>query len=292
MPFVCRPLFLYVFHPAQRVAAWHWVAAWGLGAAALSTSVHGAEAALAGATPAACAAGWDQLLTPAQREEQSRLRRCSAAVGKPSRPVLAAQLGVYKYSSSRLLDVRAVGTQRTGMGIAPRPSVPASRPLPRAGDPPKVRANGPASLAPLVDHAAREHDIDPLLLHSIARVESRHRPDAVSHAGARGLMQVILPTARRFGVEGADQLHDPQTNLQVSARYLKTLQQRFGNDLELVLAAYNAGEGAVEKHGRRIPPYRETQEYVRKVLSEYALLRNVSRGQVGLAAVSSEKGSL
>ena len=83
-------------------------------------------------------------------------------------------------------------------------------------------------------------------------------------------MQVILPTARRFGVEGADQLHDPQTNLQVSARYLKTLQQRFGNDLELVLAAYNAGEGAVEKHGRRIPPYRETQEYVRKVLAEYA----------------------
>ena len=146
-----------------------------------------------------------------------------------------------------------------------------------------MRTSSPVGLAPLVDRTAQEHDIDPLLLHSIARVESRHQPDAISHAGARGLMQVIPPTARRFGVEGAEQLHDPQTNLRVSARYLKTLQQRFGNDLELVLAAYNAGEGAVEKHGRKIPPYRETQDYVRKVLAEYVLLRGVSARQAGHA---------
>lgn len=220
------------------------------------------------------------------------MRGCPAVSGKSGRPVLAAQMGVYKYSSSRQLNVGNVGVQQPGIRRAePRSDLPLRSPQ-RASDSLQVRTSGPASLAPLVDHAAREHDIDPLLLHSIARVESRHKPEAVSHAGARGLMQVILPTARRFGVEGADQLHDPQTNLQVSARYLKTLQQRFGNDLELVLAAYNAGEGAVEKHGRRIPPYRETQEYVRKVLSEYALLRNVSRSQVGLAAAISEKGSL
>lgn len=97
-------------------------------------------------------------------------------------------------------------------------------------------------------------------------------------------MQVIVPTARRFGVETAQQLHHPGTNLDVSARYLKTLQQRFGNDLPLVLAAYNAGEGAVEKYGRRIPPYQETQGYVRKVLSEYALLRRVSLRQMAGAA--------
>jgi lysozyme len=201
-------------------------------------------------------------------------------------------MGVYRNSSSRLLNVGMAGIQQPGARAAQRRSDAKSHPSARTSESLQVRTNGPAGLAPLVDHAAREHDIDPLLLHSIARVESRHQPDAVSHAGARGLMQVILPTARRFGVEGADQLHDPQTNLQVSARYLKTLQQRFGNDLELVLAAYNAGEGAVEKHGRRIPPYRETQEYVRKVLAEYALLRNVSRSQVGLVSAISEKGSL
>jgi lysozyme len=143
----------------------------------------------------------------------------------------------------------------------------------------------PAVLAPLIDRTAQTHDIDPLLLHAIARVESRHQPRAVSSAGAHGLMQVIVPTARRFGVDAAPQLHDPQTNLQVSARYLKTLQQRFGNDLTLVLAAYNAGEGAVEKHGRRVPPYRETQDYVRKVLSEYSLLRRVSAQRGGGAGL-------
>ena len=292
MPPVSHPLFHHVSSAALRMACRRWVAPWGLlGAAFASVAcAGGAEAVLV--APAACAAGWDQLLTPAEREEQVRLRGCQAASGKAGRPVLAAQMGVYRHSSSRLLNVGIVSTPRPGARAAQQRPDSKSQPSLRASESLQVRTHGPADLAPLVDHAAREHDIDPLLLHSIARVESRHQPDAVSPAGARGLMQVILPTARRFGVEGADQLHDPQTNLQVSARYLKTLQQRFGNDLELVLAAYNAGEGAVEKHGRRIPPYRETQEYVRKVLAEYAVLRNVSRGQVGLAAVISEKGSL
>ncbi|MDO5088064.1 MAG: transglycosylase SLT domain-containing protein, partial [Comamonadaceae bacterium] len=92
------------------------------------------------------------------------------------------------------------------------------------------------ALAPLIDSAARSHNIDPLLLHAIARVESRHNTRAISHAGAHGLMQVIVPTAARFGVGNAQALHDPQTNLHVSARYLKTLQARFGNQLPLVLA--------------------------------------------------------
>ncbi len=105
-------------------------------------------------------------------------------------------------------------------------------------------------------------------------------------------MQVVVPTARRFGVEEASALHDPETNLQVSARYLKELQRRFGNDLKLVLAAYNAGEGAVEKHGRRIPPYRETQDYVRKVLAEYALLLRVSRNPAAVASVQSVPGGV
>jgi soluble lytic murein transglycosylase-like protein len=139
---------------------------------------------------------------------------------------------------------------------------------------PAERALG---LAPMVDAVARTHDIDPLLLHAIARVESRHDARAVSPAGARGLMQVMPATARRFGVSGHAQLHDAATNLQVSAVYLKSLQHRFAGDLPLVLAAYNAGEGAVEKHGRRIPPYAETRGYVRGVLAEYDRLRAAQR---------------
>ncbi|TXK23318.1 lytic transglycosylase domain-containing protein [Ottowia sp. GY511] len=157
---------------------------------------------------------------------------------------------------------------------------------PQGGESVRSGSFRPAAFAPLIDRAARAHDIDPLLLHAIARVESRHQPNAVSHAGAHGLMQVIVPTARRFGVGAAQQLRDPETNLDVSARYLKTLQQRFGNDLPLVLAAYNAGEGAVEKYGRKIPPYRETQGYVRKVIAEYDLLRRVSTGHRSATVLS------
>ena len=112
-----------------------------------------------------------------------------------------------------------------------------------------------------------------LLLHAIARVESRHDPRAVSHAGARGLMQVMPATGARFGVAEPQALHHAPTNLDVSARYLRVLDRRFEGRLPLVLAAYNAGEGAVERHGRRIPPYAETQSYVRQVLTEYARLQ-------------------
>lgn len=129
------------------------------------------------------------------------------------------------------------------------------------------------ALVPEVDAVATQYGIDPLLLHAIAHVESRHDARAVSHAGAMGLMQVMPATARRFGVAApASQLRDPRVSLQVSSAYLKTLQRRFGNDLTLVIAAYNAGEGAVEKYGRRVPPYRETQGYVRDVLAHYRLL--------------------
>jgi soluble lytic murein transglycosylase-like protein len=130
------------------------------------------------------------------------------------------------------------------------------------------------ALAPRVAAVARTYDIDPLLLHAIAHVESRHDPRARSAAGALGLLQVMPATARRFGVDDAPgALYDPAVNLEVGAAYLKSLQARFGNDLTLVLAAYNAGEGAVERHGRSVPPYAETRDYVRQVLSEYGALR-------------------
>jgi soluble lytic murein transglycosylase-like protein len=136
---------------------------------------------------------------------------------------------------------------------------------------PNTRA---VQMVPSFRQVAASYDIDPLLLHAIAHVESRHNADAVSPAGARGVMQVMPATARRFGMRNpvAD-LHDPRLNLEVSSAYLKTLQGYYGNNLPLVLAAYNAGEGAVAKYGQRIPPYRETQMYVRDVMSYYTALK-------------------
>ncbi|WP_456418478.1 lytic transglycosylase domain-containing protein [Thiolapillus sp.] len=118
-------------------------------------------------------------------------------------------------------------------------------------------------------------NIDPLLLHAIAHVESRYNPHAVSPAGAIGLMQVMPATALRFGLENPEtRLFDPMDNLLVSSLYLRALYRHFGNDLTLVLAAYNAGENAVIRHGRKVPPYRETREYVRKVMDYYLQLRS------------------
>lgn len=163
--------------------------------------------------------------------------------------------------------------------IAP-PSAPAPRPAPAAIRPavtPTTKDTaGQArvrTLAPLMADVAQRHGIDPLLLHAVAHIESRHQSRAVSHAGARGLMQVMPATGRDLGVADARDLLTPQANLEASAKYLKRLQARFGNDLRLVLAAYNAGEGAVERHGRRVPPYAETQAYVRNVMAVYAELR-------------------
>ena len=129
------------------------------------------------------------------------------------------------------------------------------------------------ALVPEISAVAERFGIDPLLLHAIAHVESRHNPDAVSHAGAVGLMQVMPATARRFGVTAPhSELRNPRISLEVCSAYLKNLQKRFNNDLTLVIAAYNAGEGAVEKYGRQVPPYKETQGYVRDVMAHYRLL--------------------
>ena len=112
------------------------------------------------------------------------------------------------------------------------------------------------------------------MLHAIAYVESRYNPNAVSHAGATGMMQIMPATARRFGFTGSQsELFDPVISLRISSVYLRKLYKLFGNDLSLILAAYNAGEGAVIKYGRAIPPYKETQAYVQKVMAHYLSLK-------------------
>ena len=129
--------------------------------------------------------------------------------------------------------------------------------------------------APLVAAVAREHSIEPALLHAVITVESGYDPKARSPKGAMGLMQLMPDTARRYAVTN---VWDPRENLRGGARYLRDLLALFGDNLTLALAAYNAGEAAVAKYGNRIPPYPETLSYVPRVMKQYhALSRTTNR---------------
>ncbi len=118
---------------------------------------------------------------------------------------------------------------------------------------------------PHITASARQFNLDAELMTAIIQIESHFNPRAVSPKGCIGLMQLHPDTATRFGVSDA---FDPAQNIQGGARYLRFLTDHFQGDLPLILAAYNAGENAVIKH-KGIPPYRETQQYVRKVTDLY-----------------------
>ena len=120
--------------------------------------------------------------------------------------------------------------------------------------------------SPVIARAARKHQLSHHLLHAIIRVESAYNPKALSRAGAQGLMQLMPATASRFGVNDP---YNPYQNIQGGTEYFRYLLNLFNEDLKLALAAYNAGENAVKRYGNRIPPYRETQNYVKKVLKHY-----------------------
>lgn len=115
--------------------------------------------------------------------------------------------------------------------------------------------------------AATAASLDPALVHAVIFVESHYRHKAISDKGAIGLMQVIPDTGARYGIHNLED--SPQSNLRAGTLYLRDLLRMFNNRLDLALAAYNAGEGAVIRYANRIPPYRETQLYVRAVLAKY-----------------------
>ncbi len=121
-------------------------------------------------------------------------------------------------------------------------------------------------LTPLIDAVARRARLQPELLHAVVRAESAYDARALSRKGAQGLMQLMPATARRYGVKDS---WDAEQNLDGGARYLRDLLDMFENDLQLALAAYNAGENAVKKYGNQIPPFPETQNYVKKVIRFY-----------------------
>ena len=128
---------------------------------------------------------------------------------------------------------------------------------------PLIRSARAQRLTPLINRIAQTQGLDLTLVHAVIAAESAYDPNAVSSAGAVGLMQLMPATAAAYGLRPRERF-DPVKNLQAGMRYLKHLQSRFPNQLDLVLAAYNAGETAVQRYGQ-IPPFKETRHYVAKV---------------------------
>jgi hypothetical protein len=190
-----------------------------------------------------------------------------------------AQLEYYSYGAA------STAPSLSGTGVAVR-IVPEPQPvlletnvpdgalpsMPFGADDLSILAMRPQSFRTQYDNmiasVSNKHRIDPLFLHAVIYQESRYRSSAVSHAGATGLMQIMPATGRTLGVHPSH-LTDPVTNVDAGARLLRKLHGKYGGNFELILAAYNAGEGAVAKYGNSIPPYRETQDYVKMVMKKY-----------------------
>lgn len=139
--------------------------------------------------------------------------------------------------------------------VAPKPAAAAPAPAVAAEVDPRA----------LVDAAAKKYGIDEKFLHSVVKAESGYRVGAVSPKGAIGLMQLMPATAKGYGADPTD----PAQNVETGTRYLAELLTKYGGGVYRALAAYNAGPGAVEKYNGQIPPYAETQEYIRRVLRHW-----------------------
>jgi soluble lytic murein transglycosylase-like protein len=139
-----------------------------------------------------------------------------------------------------------------------------------------TRLTAQAPVFSLIQRLAQQYSVDPHLVRAIITVESNFDPHAVSRAGAQGLMQLMPDTAARYRVEDP---FDPQANIEGGIRYLRDLLRLFPSDLRHVLAAYNAGEGAVQQYGG-IPPYPETQRYVERVLALYGIASPPPQGKI------------
>jgi len=144
---------------------------------------------------------------------------------------------------------------------------------------------GNSDIDTFIIESGKRNSVDPLLLYSIMHQESSFKARAMSYKGARGLMQLMPPTASRFGVTN---IWDPKQNIEGGARYMRFLLDLFSGDVRLALAGYNAGEGAVMKYGYQVPPYSETREYVRRIGNRYSMIRD-PQAAAGAAALSKDE---
>lgn len=153
---------------------------------------------------------------------------------------------------------------------------------------------GDAMIDSFIVDSSRRYGIDPLLIYSQMHQESSFKLKATSYKGASGLMQLMPATARRLGVTN---IYDPKQNIEGGVKYMRMLLDMFGQDVNLALAGYNAGEGAVMKYGNNIPPYNETREYVRRISARYTAIsdgtyaRTVRRVNGSTAAKLEQKDS-
>jgi len=147
-----------------------------------------------------------------------------------------------------------------------RIEVEAAETVAKSGKKERGWSTGRSGLDSLIRQNGYKYNVDPYLIFLVMEQESHFNTYAVSPKGARGLMQLMPGTGSRFGVRRP---HDPAQNISGGTRYLRELLNRFNNRVDLVLASYNAGEGAVAKFGNRVPPYRETRNYVKKIGYRY-----------------------
>ena len=178
-----------------------------------------------------------------------------------------AQIASFTDTSGRRVYVNDDSPKRgSGSTMSSTPAHPAAQAAPKAPPSPSASAASPDdSMEKAVQDSAARHSVDPALVRAVINTESGWNPGAISRKGAVGLMQLVPRTAERFGVGNP---YDPAQNIEGGTKYLRTLLDRYDNDLNKTLAAYNAGEGAVDR-SNGVPWYPETRKYVRKVTDAY-----------------------
>lgn len=192
------------------------------------------------------------------------------------RPTVAAAVTAKTTNNKKLVNKTVQSKARMNVtdGFA-RPEPTYTRDSLRMGTSSGMKGftTGDMTIDSYIVDSSRRYGIDPLLIYAQMHQESSFKLKALSYKGASGLMQLMPATARRLGVTN---IYDPKQNIEGGVKYMRMLLDMFGQDVNLALAGYNAGEGAVMKYGNNIPPYNETREYVRRISARYSSISNPS----------------
>jgi hypothetical protein len=189
-------------------------------------------------------------------------------------PTVVPPAPVVKSKNKKLVKKTVKSTMSVQDGVALKesnPNIGAIKLVMSAGTSLKGFSTGDVVIDSYILDSSKRYNIDPLLIYAQMHQESSFKLRATSYKGASGLMQLMPATARRFGVT---EIYNPKQNIEAGVKYMRWLLDTFGGDVVLALAGYNAGEGAVMKYGWRVPPYRETQEYVRRITARYNSISN------------------